>query len=381
MIETRVGGTVDSRFEPVREAFAANFERFDEVGAAVCVYVEDRKVIDLWGGTTARDGSDPYSADTLQLVWSCTKGITAIAAHILAQEGRLDFDAPVVRYWPEFGAAGKDEIPVRWLFSHKAGLAALERPIVLDDVLRWTPAVEALAAQKPLWEPGSAHGYHTYTFGWLAGEVIRRITGTTVGRFVADRITSPLGAEFWIGLPETENARVAPVIPASPPAPGAEPDPLLRRAMDPTRSRFGRSRRSRPPSSTCIRSVPLSCRPATGSAPPALSLGSTRPASARSTACASSTQTRIAGATITQAHGEDLVLVYETRYGIGFQLPHPFRPMAGEGSFGHYGSGGSVGFANPGLGLSFGYVMNRMGPVYGADPRTRNLVDALLGSL
>jgi CubicO group peptidase (beta-lactamase class C family) len=381
VIEAGVQGSVDRGFEPVRDAFAENFERHGEVGAACCVYRDGRQVVDLWAGMKAPGGAEPYTGDTPQLVFSTTKGITSIAAHILAEEGRLDFDAPVVRYWPEFGAAGKEEIPVRWLFSHRAGLAALDRPIVLDDILRWTPAVEALAAEKPLWEPGTAHGYHTYTFGWLAGEVIRRITGGTVGRFVAERIAAPLGVDFWIGLPEAEDARVAPILPPAPPEPGAELDPLTRRMLDPTSLSF-RSFALVPPAE-------FNAYPFRSSEQPAgTGIGTARSLARIYAACIGPVggvrllrPETVAGAAVTQAQGEDLVLAYETHYGTGFQLPFPFRPMAGEGSFGHYGSGGSVGFANPRLGVAFGYVMNRMGPAWGADPRTGALVEALLASL
>lgn len=373
MIETQVHGSVQSGFEPVREAFAANFERHGEVGAACCIYLHGKPVVDLWGGA--------YERDSLQLVFSTTKGVTAIAAHMLAQEGRLDFDAPVVEYWPEFAAEGKERILVRWLFSHKAGLAALDRPIVLDDILRWTPAVEALAAQRPLWAPGSAHGYHTYTFGWLAGEVIRRVTGTTVGRFVADRIAGPLGADFWIGLPEAENSRVAPILPAAPPAAGAELDSLTRRFLDPTSITF-RSFAVVPPAE--FNEYPFRA----ADQPAGTGIGSARALARIYASCIGPVDgvrllepETVRRATATQASGEDLVLTFETRYGTGFQLPYPFRPMAGEGSFGHYGSGGSVGFANPRLGVAFGYVMSQMRPVYGVDPRTRGLVEALLGCL
>ena len=381
-----MGGTVEPRFEGVREAFAENFEKHGEVGAAVCAYVDGRRVVDLWGGVKTPGSTEPYTADTPQLVFSTTKGIAAIAAHMLAQEGRLDFDAPVTRYWPEFGAAGKEGMPARWLFSHKAGLAALDRPIVLDDVVRWTPAVDALAAQAPLWQPGSAHGYHTYTFGWLTGEVIRRITRDTVGRFVAERIAGPLGAELWIGLPERENARVAPIVPPAPPPPGTEIDPdkldpLTRRMLDPTSITF-RSFAMIPPAEFNGYAFRSSEQPAgTG-------IGTARALARIYAACIGRLDGvrlleagTVAQATATQARGDDLVLTYETHYGTGFQLPFPFRPMAGEGSFGHYGSGGSVGFANPRLGVAFGYVMNRMGPVWGVDPRTAALVEALLESL
>src|SRR5690242_19255385 len=159
MIETRLHGTVEAGFEPVRDAFAANFEKHGEVGAACSVYSHGEPVVDLWGGT--------YTPETLQMVASTTKGVVTIAAHMLAQEGKLDFDAPVTRYWPEFAAEGKGDMPVRWLFSHRAGLAVIDRPLAMADALAWDPVVDALAAQKPVWEPNSTHGYHVGTFGWL----------------------------------------------------------------------------------------------------------------------------------------------------------------------------------------------------------------------
>lgn len=383
MIETRAQGWVDSGFEPVREAFEANFERHGEVGAACCVHLHGRKVADLWGGVTTRGGSEPYGPDTLQMVWSTTKGVTAIAAHILAQEGKLDFDAPVVEYWPEFGAEGKEDIPVRWLFSHQAGLAAIDRPLDLDAVLAWTPVVEALAAQSPFWKPGTAHGYHTFTYGWLAGEVIRRVSGGTVGEFVAERIARPLHAEFWIGLPEAEDHRVAPVIPAAPPAPGAPLDPLTQRLLDPT------TLTHKSFANPAIPPAAFNEYPFRGAEVPAGNgIGSARALSRIYAACIGEVDgvrlldaATLERATATQARGEDLVMPYETHYGTGFQLSFPFRPMAGEASFGHYGSGGSVGFADQRLGIAFGYVMNQMRPAYGLDPRTAGLVDALLGCL
>ena len=205
MIETRVHGSVEAGFEAVQEAFTANFERHADKGAACCVYAGGRKVVDLWGGT--------YTPDTLQM---------------------LDFDAPVTRYWPEFAAQGKQEMPVRWLFSHRAGLPAVDRPLSLEDVLAWHPVVDALAAQKPLWEPNAGHGYHVGTYGWLAGELIRRVSGLTVGEFVAEHIARPLGLELWIGLPEAEEEQVAPMIPPPAAPAGAAVDIFTARMLDPT---------------------------------------------------------------------------------------------------------------------------------------------------
>lgn len=370
-------GFVEAGFEPVREAFTANFEHRGEVGAACCIHLHGRTVVDLWGGLTTPGGTKPYTTDTLQLVASTTKGIVAIAAHMLAQEGKLDFDAPVIRYWPEFGAEGKERIPVRWLFSHRAGLAAIDRPLSLDDVYAWDPVADALAAQRPLWEPGSAHGYHVGTFGWLAGEVIRRVSGKSVGKFVAERIAKPLGLEFWIGLPGALNGRVAPLIP--PPPPSGPPDVFTARLLDPT------TLLHRAFVNPMLLPNTLN-EPAFWAAeiPAANGIGTARSISRLYATCIGEVggvrllnPDTLERSTEVQAAGEDLVLGYQTRYATGFQRSFPFRPMAGDGSFGHYGMGGSVGFADRELGFSFAYVMNQMLPSGGVDPRPAALVDAL----
>jgi CubicO group peptidase (beta-lactamase class C family) len=380
VIETRVHGSVETGLEPVREAFAANFERFGEVGAACCVYLDGRKVVDVWGGLTRPESNEPYSLDTLQMVMSSTKGVVAVAAHMLAAEGKLDFDAPVVEYWPEFGAEGKDQIPVRWLFSHRAGLPAIDRPLSLDDVLAWHPVVDALAAQRPLWEPGSAHGYHVSTYGWLAGEVIRRVAGMSVGRYVAEHIARPLDLDLWIGLPPAMEARVAPLIAPPAPKPGTAIDIFTARLLDPTTLMHRAF-------ANPLMSVAAFNERAFHAAeiPAGNGITTARSLARMYAACVGEVDgvrllrpDTLEKAMAVQAAGEDLVLGYETRYGTGFQVSFPFRPMAGDGSFGHYGMGGSVGFGHPERGLAFAYVMNQMLPSGGVDPRTKNLVDALL---
>ena len=376
MIETRVHGSVESGFESVRQAFAANFERHGEVGAACCVYAEGRKVVDLWGGT--------YAPETLQMVMSSTKGVVAVAAHMLAQEGgRLDFEAPVTAYWPEFGAEGKSEIPVRWLFSHRAGLPAIDRRLSIEDVYAWTPVVEALAAQKPLWEPNSGHGYHVGTYGWLAGEVVRRVTGVSVGAFVADRIARPLGLDLWIGLPAAEESRVKPMIAPPPPPPGTPVDIFTARMLDPT-TLLHRAFVNPPLPAPAFNERAFHA----AEIPAANGITNARSLARMYAACIGEVDgvrllrpDTLAAATREQSAGEDLVLGYETRYATGFQLSFPYRPMAGEGSFGHYGMGGSFGFAHPGRRVAFAYVMSQMLRSGGVDPRTKNLVDALLGCL
>ena len=208
----QVHGTVAPGFERVRDAFAANFEQHGEVGAAFSLYHRGVKVVDLWGGVADVETGRPWAEDSVVLVFSSTKGATAVCAHLLAQRGELDLDAPVAEYWPEFAAAGKQDIPVRWLLSHEVGLPVFDNPMPVEDWLAWTPPVEALASQHPVWTPGTTHGYHAGTYGWLVGEVVRRISGKSVGTFFADEVAGPLGLDFWIGLPESEEGRVVPMI-------------------------------------------------------------------------------------------------------------------------------------------------------------------------
>ncbi len=379
-IQTQVNGTVAKGFERVRDAFAANFEKHGDIGAACCVYLHGKPVVDLWGGAKTA-GGEPYTAETLQMVASTTKGIVAIAAHLLAQEGKLDFDAPVTRYWPEFGQAGKEDMPVRWLFSHRAGLAAIDRRLTLQDVYGWDPVIDALAAQEPLWEPNTAHGYHVGTYGWLAGEVIKRVSGKSVGRFVAERLASPLDLDVFIGLPQDHFGRVAPLIAAPPPE--GPPDIFLARLLDPT------TLLHRAFVNPTLSVANFNEHAFWAAEVPAANGIATARSLARLYAATIGevdgvrllTPNTLAKATEPQSEGEDLVLGYETRYATGFQLSFPFRPMAGEGSFGHYGMGGSVGFAHSGHGFAFGYVMNQMGPSGGVDPRTKGLIDAVVDSL
>ena len=212
-----IGGHVEPGFAAVEEAFTQNFEDGHETGAAFCLHVDGRKVVDLYGGSFDHEapvggGGRPYDQDTLQLVFSSTKGATAACANLLEQRGELDVASPVSRYWPEFAQFGKEEIPVLFLLTHQAGLPAVDTRLSPTEVQAWEPVIAALEAQTPLWEPGTAHGYHALTYGWLVGELVRRITGRTVGTYFAEEIARPLGLEFWIGLPAAQEDRVSPII-------------------------------------------------------------------------------------------------------------------------------------------------------------------------
>src|SRR5829696_1649069 len=226
-----IGGDVAPGFEPVRDVFAASLAAGGDVGASLCVHVGGEKVVDVWGGAFNRDGSGTYGPDTLQLVYSTTKGMTAVCIGILVDRGVLHYDAAVATYWPEFAAAGKGDITVAQLMSHQAGLPVTEVTQALEDILRWDPVVEALAAQAPMWEPGTAFGYHAITYGYLAGELVRRTDGRSIGRFLADEVAKPLGLDMWIGLPESEEHRVSPMIP--PPRLTPEEAAILAETMGP----------------------------------------------------------------------------------------------------------------------------------------------------
>jgi CubicO group peptidase (beta-lactamase class C family) len=384
---TEVGGVVAPGFEPVREAFEANFAEQGEVGAAVCVYRDGRKVVDLWGGIADPETGRPWREDTLQLVYSATKAITATCAHLLAQRGELDLDAPVAEYWPEFAAEGKAGIPVRWLLSHQAGLPAIDTAVPLADALRWDPMVRALAAQRPLWEPGTAFGYHGRTFGWLVGEVIRRVSGRSVGRFFADEIAGPLGVDFYIGLPERERARVSRMVTDGPMdfsqipldkipeefraivAAAKDPESLMNRAFaitDPDVD-FGspEAQAAEIPSSNGIctaRGLARCYASLIGEVDGFRSL---------------SPET-VADAVKEQAGGIDRVTLTPNRVGSGFMLPTDFMPLGGPASFGHPGRGGSLGYADPGTGTAFGFVANFIRQSSAPDDRRAvNLVRAL----
>ena len=212
MAHTTSGGFVAPGWEPVRAAFERNFELGEDVGASAAVYHRGQRVVDIWGGAFVAGGDRPYDDSTLQLMFSTTKGIVAIAVAMCAQRGLIDYDAKVATYWPEFAAHGKGDATVAQLLSHQCGLIAPDAPVTLADALDWKTITTMLADTKPDWPIGTGHGYHAVTFGWLAGELIRRTDGRSPGQFLADEIAGPLDVDLWIGLPEEMEDRVSPII-------------------------------------------------------------------------------------------------------------------------------------------------------------------------
>lgn len=392
---SEVEGFVAAGFEGVREAFVRNFVDHGELGAGVAVYVGGRNVVHLWGGTADRHTGAPYGPDTLQLVFSTTKGVTALCANLLAQRGLLDFDAPVARYWPEFAAAGKDAVTVRCLIAHQAGLPYVDAAgLTLQDALAWDPVVEALARQAPLWEPGTAHGYHALTYGWLVGEVIRRITGASVGRFVADELAGPLGLDLWIGLPDELQHRVAPLTGSGPDGSRGDaaeaatdlkalidqffgPDSLLLRALDGIPGVFFQDGMFNRPE---VRAAEI---PAANGVTNARSLAKLYAATIGEVDGQGPLldADRIEAASSPQSTGADKVILFDTTFGLGYMCSSTFSPYGGRRAFGHSGMGGSVAFADPEHGIGFGYVMNRMKEGLAGDARTRGLVQATYDAL
>jgi CubicO group peptidase (beta-lactamase class C family) len=378
-----VGGEVEPGFEGVRDAFTNNFEEHGEVGATYAFYVDGTQVVDLWGGERTDTGA-PYEGDTLQVVFSSTKGAAAACAHLLAQRGQLDLDAPVVRYWPEFGQAGKEHIPVRWLLSHQAGLPTIDAALSREEALAWEPVIHALEVQAPYWEPGVAHGYHAITYGHLVGEVVRRIDGRSLGTFFHDEFAEPLGLDFWIGLPEDLEPRVAPMIPmdmaGTSIADMLGADSLLVRALN-LNGALGNDLGA----TANHRDFHAAELPAANGIANARSLARFYAALIGGVDGGSSeamlTPEQVDAARALQTSGMDQVLSMpgldvESTIALGFWTASPFAPMGGVHAFGHYGAGGSLGFADPEHHVAGGYVMNKMGVGVSGDPRSSALIRA-----
>jgi CubicO group peptidase (beta-lactamase class C family) len=379
-----ISGTCKDGFDAVREAFEANFTPredgiFDE-GASVAVTVDGELVVDLWGGTANRDAGEslPWEEDTIINVWSTTKTVAALAVLMLADRGELDLYAPVATYWPEFAANGKQDIAVRHVMSHTAGLSGWAEPVTYTDLYDRRRAAALLGAQAPWWEPGTASGYHAITQGYLEGEIVQRVTGASLGEFVRDNITGPLGADFHIGTPPEADARVAHVVPPPPLAMPADLDPTSVLAktfgnpvLDATQSWTVDWRRAEIPAAGGhgnARSVaqihtPMVCG---GEANGVRLLG----------------KDTIDAVFDEQCNGTDLVLQVPFRHGIGFGLQNAELPMSPNERVCFWGGwGGSLAILDLDARMSFSYVMNKMGEGTVGDMRGAGLLLAAYTSL
>jgi CubicO group peptidase (beta-lactamase class C family) len=384
----KIEGTCDRRFSAVAREFERNFLERGELGASVSIRLQGKTVVDLWGGTASRRDDAPWTRDTVSVVYSCTKGMTALCAHMLASRGQLDIDAPVAEYWPEFARKGKERTTVKMLLDHSVGLPAFRTPLRAGGCNDWDYMVEMLANEEPFWEPGTRNGYHMINFGWTVGEIVRRVSGQSLGTFFRTQVAEPLGADFWLGAPETLESRVAPMS-----------------AYKPTESDFG---------GEFLQAVASDLQSIAS-----LSLLNTGGFDANARACHAA---EIGGAggisnaralariysvlacggaeggvklvdpeqlarmgEVAVATQRDATLLIPTRFSLGYMKSMDNRrrrfgdqdsAILSSSAFGHVGAGGSVGFADPLEGLSFGYTMNRMGPGLMLNPRGQSLVDA-----
>ncbi|MEU0247672.1 serine hydrolase domain-containing protein [Streptomyces sp. NPDC006235] len=384
--EAQVRGHCDARFTAVRRAFEENFRERGELGAAVAVTVGGRTVVDLWGGWADAAHTRPWGEDTLVNVWSTTKGPVALCAHILADRGLLDLDAPVAAYWPEFAAAGKEKVLVRHLLSHRAGLAGLREPHSLEQLCDWELTTQRLAATQPWWEPGTTSGYHALTYGHLVGEVVRRVSGLLPGAFLEQEVTGPLGIDFRIGLPEKDSGRVAELVQPQVAASSeqaavfAQLAPAAIAALtNPTVSAAGAL-------TPGWRAAEIPAANGHGTARAVAELYGVF--AGRGSYAGKRLLSPEAAERVREGQGScrDLVLGAgfdgETEAGLGLWLSGPNGSYGpNPRAFGHDGFGGSCGLADPEAHVSMGYVMNRMGPHIANDPRKMALVDALYSAL
>lgn len=379
-------GRFDARFQPVADVFVKNFSLYDEVGASVCITIGGEMVLDLWGGRMKRDAGEPWMSDTVSTIFSCTKGAMSLCAHILIDRGKLELDAKVADYWPEFAQNGKESVTVRMLLDHSAGVPALRAPLPDKAVCNWDLMCERLAAEAPFWQPGLRQGYHAMTMSWTVGEVVRRVAGKSLGTFFQDEVAKPLELDFWIGTPESVESRISPISQLPPPK-GAPLTPLAKmaladRASIPALFLFNGGGFS--PNSRACHAAEIG---AANGITNARGLAGMYAALANGgtvngvTLVRPETVTRMGQ--LSMATHLDETLQMPTRFALGFMKSMDNRwqgnfanALLSERAFGHVGAGGSIGFADPECAMSFGYTMNRMGDGLLLNERGQGLVDA-----
>jgi len=387
-----VEGFCDEKFSGVLDAFVTNFESRGEVGASCALNVEGKPLVDLWGGRK-EPGGEAWDRDTISIIFSSTKGATALCAHMLADRGQLDLHAPVTKYWPEFGQNGKEGASVVMTLDHSVGVPHIREVPKQGGFYDWDYMVDRIAKEPAFWAPGTRNGYHAITMSWTVGEIVHRAAKKRMGRFFSDEVAKPLGLDFWIGLPEDQEHRVAAMIQAPLPANPME-SRFLRKAMGDTTSAshfFFRDFLAFNPNSreghaaeigagngmTNARGLASMYAPLANGG----SLNGVRMLSADAIARMSR---------VSMATHEDATLVIPTRFALGYMKTMDNRHLGGidgascllsEAAFGHVGAGGSIGFADPECKLGFGYTMNQMGHGLLLNDRGQSLVDAAYKAL
>lgn len=387
-----ISGFCDPQFSEVLDVFAENFEVRGEIGASIAITLGGRKVVDLWGGRKTPEGP-AWEQDTLSVVFSCTKGASALCAHMAADRGLLDLDAPVARYWPEYAQAGKEDTRVSMMLDHSAGVPALRAELKPGAYYDYEHMVALLEKEPPFWQPGTRNGYHAVTSAWTVGEMVRRSTGLRMGAFFQQEVAAPLGIEFWMGLPEAMEHRVAPVLPFIPDEASRGSRIVLAAMADRegpsalflfNNGHFNPNSREARAAEVGSATGVTNARGLAGLYAPLANggeLNGTRLVSADALA-------RM-GRVSVSTH-VDATLAIPTRFSLGFMKSMDNRRLdnaadcsavLSEAAFGHVGAGGSIGFADPEAGMSFGYTMNRMGPGILLNNRGQSLVDAAYRAL
>jgi CubicO group peptidase (beta-lactamase class C family) len=391
--QTVIQGSVSAGFEPVREAFLANFTDRDELGGACCIYRDGEKVVDLWGGVRDRASGEPWRADTMVIVHSTTKGLSAMVLALAHSHGWLDYDERVCTYWPEFGQAGKEHITVRQLLAHQAGLFAFDEKVDRDVVADLPRLAQIMSRQRPAWAPGDRQAYHAISLGFYEGELVRRIDPQhrSLGTFFHEEIAEPLGLDFYIGTPESiPDARLAPLEP-----PGvwkrltSFPLPITLAAMN-RRSVLYRALIANPgtgfyidPHQRIVRNLEVPSGGGVGTARAIAKAYGVFASGGGELALRPETIAALEAPAVPSRHGfYDECLHGPAQFSLGFMKPSESIPFGHEGAFGAPGAGGSMGYADPKVGIGYGYVTNRMGMNIQGDPRDvalREAIDAIVG--
>jgi len=374
MPTTEVQGTVEPGWEIVRDTFVKNFADHDEIGAAITVYKDAKKVVDIWGGHADVAKTKPWEENTLVNVWSTTKGIAAAVIARLVDQGKLSYNEPVATYWPEFAAAGKENVTVAQAISHQGGICGFKDMLQVTDFYDQPKMAAMLAAEAPHWEPGTRSGYHAITVGFIANELVRRVTDETLGSYFQKEIAGPLGADFYIGMPESEEGRVA-ELKAPPEAPAGGPAGYT----DIQKLALVNTPASVPDANTrAWRSAEI---PSAGGQGTARGVARVYAALANGGTIDGVNvvgKEALAQAISPQITNDDLVLKMPATWGCGFAINAAgimYGPV--KTTYGHSGWGGSFGCADPENNLAIGYVMNRMDGNLAGDPRTMNLIDTI----
>jgi CubicO group peptidase (beta-lactamase class C family) len=395
VLNGRVSGTCDPKFQTVAETFIENFNQREEVGASVCIRLDGESVVDLWGGSFAPGSDRPWEENTVSIIFSCTKAATALCAQLLVDRGELDLYAPVGRYWPEFAQHGKENVTVLMMLNHSVGLPAFRDPVKEGGYYDWDYMVKRLEEEEPFWEPGTRNGYHMISFGWTVGELVRRVSGKSLGRFFREEVAELLDLEFWIGLPEEIEDRVSPMVAFIPDGEGpvsdfikallGEPDSIASLSWLNSGGHMG---------TTDSREAHAAEIGGGGGISNARSLSKMFVPLANGGTCngerfiSNETITRMSQ--VSMATQRDATLLIPSRFAQGFMKSMDNRgaspgntdsAILGVAAFGHVGAGGSIGFAEPDENMAFAYTMNRMGQGILLNERGQSLVDAAYRTL